>query len=136
MSEGYESGTEKPHSLAMPVAAGFAIVVAALLAPESKLSHPHEGGGHKTHAESVEPGGVRHSKNHRLEYNPGVARMQKILAVVADIDIKPDGLLGPDTQDAIERFQRDQDLKVTRTFDDSTVEELETQYSHYIRTLK
>jgi peptidoglycan hydrolase-like protein with peptidoglycan-binding domain len=56
--------------------------------------------------------------------DPLVAAVQNALAVAAYGPLSTDGVIGPETRDAIKRFQRDHNLPVTGEISDSLVIEL------------
>ena len=58
------------------------------------------------------------------EQNPSVEEIQSLLKIYGYYPGKIDGILGPRTRDAIERFQKESGLKETRKVDQATVQKL------------
>jgi peptidoglycan hydrolase-like protein with peptidoglycan-binding domain len=67
----------------------------------------------------VPPGLVGRPENVRL-----VAAAQRALAKLSYLSAKPDGVMGPETRQAIERFERDRKLPVTGDLGPRTSREL------------
>lgn len=89
---------------------------------QHRVRHVSAGGG------TPVAGRVEREPVHHLVFNPGVLRLQKLLAVVDGFEGTPDGFLGPKTRAAIKRFQRFNNLPETGEFDGPTTQALESQY--------